>query len=234
MNSTRPEPRASEKWFEDFVVELRMRGVSGDEIGDALAVVKDHCAASGESPEEAFGAAADYAHSLELHPAGLDVGGALSALAPALLLTAGVVVVLDTVTAYRNGTLVPVSWGSIVGLALLVILGLALTWQMRELVRRPVLGGAVLAAFFAALLAAQVVWSTAAFSMPVWLGALVGVLAVAGFWWWLRVLRRAEDPVRDPVSGQEVLPPIPHWAGVLAWTVPALLLLGAVIAAWQS
>lgn len=48
--------------------ELRMRGVAGEIIGDALAQVESHCAESGEDPRAAFGPARVYAQSFA--PAG--------------------------------------------------------------------------------------------------------------------------------------------------------------------
>lgn len=48
-------PHIEPRWSEDFILELRLRGVAGDHIGAALAEADSHCAESGESAEEAFG-----------------------------------------------------------------------------------------------------------------------------------------------------------------------------------
>lgn len=53
-------------WIDLFIVELRMRRVPGAAIGDAVATVREHLADSGQSAEEAFGPARDYAASLDL------------------------------------------------------------------------------------------------------------------------------------------------------------------------
>ncbi|MET1034518.1 MAG: hypothetical protein ABWX68_04695 [Arthrobacter sp.] len=54
------------KWFDEFVLELRLRDVPGDAIGDAAASVREFVADSGQAPSEAFGPARDYAASLDL------------------------------------------------------------------------------------------------------------------------------------------------------------------------
>ncbi|HEV7950413.1 MAG TPA: hypothetical protein VGP24_11670 [Glaciihabitans sp.] len=55
-----------QKWFDEFILELRLRDVSGEGIGDHLATVKEFVADSGESAEAAFGAPRDYVASLDL------------------------------------------------------------------------------------------------------------------------------------------------------------------------
>lgn len=76
-------PGISPEWAEEFVGELRMRGVSGEVVGAALAEMESHCAESGESVEEAFGPADEYAQRLEL-PASKQqsTGGLLRVVAP--------------------------------------------------------------------------------------------------------------------------------------------------------
>lgn len=56
--------KAHKKWTDAFVMELRMRDVPGPRIGDELTTVYSHCEETGESPEEAFGSAKEYAASL--------------------------------------------------------------------------------------------------------------------------------------------------------------------------
>ncbi|MEZ3161918.1 hypothetical protein AB1K54_15490 [Microbacterium sp. BWT-B31] len=53
-------------WIDLFVVELRLRRVPGSAIGDAVASVRELLADSGQSAEEAFGSAREYAASLDL------------------------------------------------------------------------------------------------------------------------------------------------------------------------
>ena len=62
MNATMTD----KTWIDLFIVELRMRRVPGPVIGDAVASVRELLADSGQSAEEAFGSAREYAASLDL------------------------------------------------------------------------------------------------------------------------------------------------------------------------
>ena len=62
MNTTMTD----KTWIEQFTVELRLRRVPGPVIGDAVASVRELVADSGQSAEEAFGSAREYAESLDL------------------------------------------------------------------------------------------------------------------------------------------------------------------------
>lgn len=55
-----------ETWIELFILELRMRRVSGAAIGDAVASVRELLADSGQSAEDAFGSPREYAALLDL------------------------------------------------------------------------------------------------------------------------------------------------------------------------
>ena len=59
-------PSIDAAWREAFVLELRLQGASGSTIADALVEVENHCADSGQSAQEAFGPAAEYATALDL------------------------------------------------------------------------------------------------------------------------------------------------------------------------
>ncbi|PFG35165.1 hypothetical protein [Sanguibacter antarcticus] len=59
-------PHVEGLWAEELLVELRLQGVSGTMIGEALTEVESHCAESGERAEDAFGDATGYARSLGL------------------------------------------------------------------------------------------------------------------------------------------------------------------------
>jgi hypothetical protein len=50
-----------DQWRDAFVTEMRLRGMPGRQIGEALAEVDAHCADSGQDPGEAFGDPAGYA-----------------------------------------------------------------------------------------------------------------------------------------------------------------------------
>lgn len=75
---------SDKKWFDEFVLELRLRDVRGPAIGDAVASARELLADSGQVAEEAFGPARAYAESLEL-PRETGAGLATRGLWPALL-----------------------------------------------------------------------------------------------------------------------------------------------------
>ena len=59
-------PHIEETWSEAFIIELRLIGVHGSRIGDALTEVDSHCAESGSTAADAFGDPVEYARSLGL------------------------------------------------------------------------------------------------------------------------------------------------------------------------
>ncbi|MBO0923631.1 hypothetical protein J1G44_03950 [Cellulomonas sp. zg-ZUI199] len=63
-DSTYLAPHVTPTWRDAFVLELRLRDVRGDAIGDALAEVDAHCADSGQDAATAFGDPAGYARGL--------------------------------------------------------------------------------------------------------------------------------------------------------------------------
>jgi hypothetical protein len=62
MNATMTD----KTWIDLFILELRLRRVPGAAIGDAVASVRELLADSGQSAEDAFGPAREYAASLDL------------------------------------------------------------------------------------------------------------------------------------------------------------------------
>lgn len=57
---------SDKKWFDELTLELRLRQVHGSAIGDTLASVRELLHDTGQSAEEAFGPAREYADSLDL------------------------------------------------------------------------------------------------------------------------------------------------------------------------
>lgn len=57
-------PSVDPAWTESFVVEQRLLGVSGPDIGDALATVESHVRDSGETAVAAFGDPVAYARDV--------------------------------------------------------------------------------------------------------------------------------------------------------------------------
>jgi hypothetical protein len=57
---------ADKKWFDELVLELRLRQVHGSAIGDTVASARELLGDTGQRAEEAFGPARVYAAALEL------------------------------------------------------------------------------------------------------------------------------------------------------------------------
>lgn len=209
------------EWQEQFLLQLRIREVSGSRIGDLLAEVQAHCADTGESPEQAFGDPATYAAAVSgnrrttpLWRVGLQAAvgviaaggvllavGGLAAGSPAVISAGGVAVVL------LAGVGVP-----------LVFRGLGDTGPSRwwtQVLLLLMLGTAV----------APVLWRTPVVSVPaapllvVCAGLLVAVFA-----------RGHRDPVIDPRTGRDPL--LGPWqARLLPW-LPVVPLTIAVTLTW--
>lgn len=75
---------ADKKWFDDLVLELRLRQVHGSAIGDAVASARELLNDTGQRAEDAFGPARDYAAALDL-PAAPRYGWVRTSLWPLLL-----------------------------------------------------------------------------------------------------------------------------------------------------
>lgn len=58
----------SESWKNLFVDEMRRRGASGREVGEAWATIEAHCTETGQGATEAFGDPVDYAAALARQP----------------------------------------------------------------------------------------------------------------------------------------------------------------------
>ncbi len=201
MTSTRST--LPKKWTEDFVVELRLRGVTGRDIGDALKHVESYCQDSGESPDEAFGPAPDYARSLPFAPGRLDdvsAGRMIRVGVPSFIGLVGMLLSLTTVEAWRSGGEVPFTSGWLVLLAVTVALSVAAAAWLDAIARHRVPVGIVGAAIYGAALMAPVTLTTVAFTAPVAACGAVGVaLLVASGLLNARMPLRL-DPVRDPTQ----------------------------------
>lgn len=206
---TAPDPQAphvDRSWLDAFVVELRLRDVAGDRIGDALAEVDSHCAESGESAAEAFGDPVAYARSLDLPPlagAAADVRRVVAGVAAQLV---GMVLVPTAVAALARGDRVGVAAGSLVAVLLGVVaagvLAVATDRVLRLVLDRPVVAWAALVAACVAVALPAVLWRSTLVDLPAGVVAGAGLVAlVAG----VVVERRAlgaPDPVVVPEAAE--------------------------------
>lgn len=128
-------PHVEPDWAEEFLLEMRLRGVDGRRIGAALAEVEAHCAESGESARDAFGDPAAYA--VELAPASAAARDWRAELIPSGTGLAGMLLTLGALGALRTDTRVQVTTG-VVALVVLTVLGVALVARHAERLLRAV------------------------------------------------------------------------------------------------
>ncbi len=199
MASTRPT--LPKKWAEDFVVELRLRGVRGSDIGDALKHVESYCQDSRESPEEAFGPAPDYARSLPFAAGRVDDVSAARMIRvglPSFVGLVGMLVSLNTFDTWRSGETVQFTVGWLVLLAVTVALSITAAAWLDVIVRHRLLAGIIGAVIYGGAVVAAVLLKTVAFTAPVAACGASGValLIVSGL---LNARMPLQlDPVRDP------------------------------------
>lgn len=139
--STHPEERAvtsenplressasstPDDWDREFLLLLRLRGIDGVRIGEALAEVEAHCARSGHTPREAFGDPVGYASSLRvLSPR--TTPWTKTVILPVLVLVVGVNLALGALLKWTDG--VAITLGLIASLVVFVVfVAMLITW----------------------------------------------------------------------------------------------------------
>lgn len=123
-------PHVDCEWIQDFTLELSLRGVSGDDIGAALAEVDSHCAESDEPAEQAFGPARDYARSLNL-PASPEQapGGLFKTVLPSIGQLLGMMLMIWSAPGLGTGEPATVSAGMLVVFAIVAAFILVINWK---------------------------------------------------------------------------------------------------------
>lgn len=187
----RVAPHIDPSWAEAMLLELRLLGVDGPQIGSALAEVDSHCTESGQTAEEAFGDPSAYARSLGL-PAEDDISlkALLWSAVPVLVQVLGMQLLLPSFAAWRKSTLAQFSVGTLVSLGLILLLVLAAArWidlVVRTAVKHPLATWATSVATLVLFVAAQLLFPTNALEVPaVWAIALSLLLLVTGTAWGL-------------------------------------------------
>lgn len=203
-----------QRWEATLSQELRLRGASGREVGEALAAVREYCHDAQVHPDEAFGDPLAYAG--QLRPGPVPATNFARRMLPTLV-TIGAFLI--TIYLPSHATLL-----SQVGITLgaLAIAGLATVWGLAtELIAhwttswKPFLAGIVV---FIAAWWFLVQWTRPAVHVPLWtLWFLAGMLlAVATRLTWTE--RR--DRPRSPVTGEDLT--WPNRSAILDWFYPAL------------
>lgn len=235
MNST-----VEKKWIEDFTIELRLREVRGDAIGDAVASVKELLADTGQAPEELFGTPRTYASQLELplvDDAGIKPGATLSFGFGLLAL----LVYSPAIWAYFEGQQLGYSLPQLLLFSVPLAVMLTIPLYVNRLVRHPWIAFPLLiistgAAVASALLApsgAEQAWLQLN-PLPVAV-ASAAVLFASALWGALNTARIPDDPIVDPLatpveaSGQRrlLLSTLPH-------ALMPLSAVGMTVTAWLA
>jgi len=129
-------PSLDKTWRDAFIVELRLLGVPGDRIGDALVTAESHVHESAETAEAAFGDPKAYAHDIAAsngHEAGGTVGVA-TVLSVAVGLV-GMVASNRAFSAWLDDDTVTITTGDLLGWGLLLVLGSLLLVRLDAVLR---------------------------------------------------------------------------------------------------
>ena len=133
----RPFVKAHRKWCDDFVVELRLRDVSGPVIGERLGEVERHCAEAGETPSEAFGDPTDYATRIDEDTSPDRVSGVWKIAALSSAQALAMLVGTTAVPAWARGESLTYNAVQLICLGAVLLLLLSLPLLLRPLLRHP-------------------------------------------------------------------------------------------------
>ncbi|SOC52719.1 hypothetical protein [Ornithinimicrobium cerasi] len=226
-------PSVHKDWRDDFIVELRLLGVPGDRIGDALVTVESHVVESGQGAREAFGEPRPYARDVAENELADGPAWSVSALTVVgnVVGLVGMLAAVRAFTGWLAGERVAVTVGDLLVLGLvLLLLAAVLRWApaaVRMLVEHRwafALGAPVvlIGSFVAALLLFRQTWFE------------VGVLPVAVLAVVLSAVGAVATWADAPPEGDEILAPgqrpaptgAARWGTALLLPILTLLLLG--------
>ncbi len=202
----RRTPHVDPAWVDAFVLELRLRGASGAEIGGALLEVESHMAEQGGEVAEVFGDPKDYAIHLELPDSQRWTTGEVIRLGVKVLLgVLGAYLFLGGLLAFGDPVQVPVTGLAVLPGGNLAVLLALVAWGdglVRVLVERPVISIGLFAAAFTLLVVGSVVVGGPQLEVSGAAAILLGLVAfalTAAIWLSERRTGRSlEDPVSFP------------------------------------
>lgn len=174
-------PSIDKAWRDAFIVELRLRSVPGQTIGDALMTVETHVAESGESAETAFGDPRAYAREIATDSTGGGWSVGAMTVISSLLGLVGMLLTVRALTSWLEGEPVGVTTGELAGLVVLILLASTLffTATLRLLVEHRWLALPVPAVLVGGLVGLYIAFGEPLFELPVLtLGATGVVLLV--------------------------------------------------------
>lgn len=196
-------PHVEPAWADAFVLELRLRGVSGAAIGAALAEVDSHCAESGEPAVGAFGDPVAYARELGLPVEAHQRAGLVRALGPTALQLAGLLLTTWAALPWRRGESLELTAGHLASAVALAVAVTALVVGadpvLRFVVERTAAAAVVAAVWVGGTVALLVLLDDALLVVPAGPVLIVGALVLAaGVLVQLRQ-QSGEDPLADPL-----------------------------------
>lgn len=193
------------KWEQQFVMVLRSRDVSGAAIGAALAEVESHCAETGESAQEAFGAPQKYAASLDF-PASATVPGmpSLSTIVLGASAITGLWLFPDAAGALLRGEDLSITKGWLLAAAGMLTVLIVAGAVVKLAVARPFIAWLTIAAFLLVIVTPMLLWTATAFTTSAWWPTLVAAALLVIGTTGLLVMRDREldDRLVDPVTGE--------------------------------
>ena len=217
-------------WRDGFVIELRLRHVSGSRIGDALAQVNAHCTDSGEEPEQAFSDAVAYATHVAEQVRPVDFTASESPLRAGLLglgVMLGVLTLLSGVAGLVGGGPAELSVGSLAGAAT-GSAGAAVLVRLASVLPGPRRGLWFVGIWLTlgAIVLPPTIWTSTAVELGAWPSVGVAVVLLGATWAspWVTL----PDRVVDPLTGRDSMP-TPRWLVLgMRWLLPVTLA-GAVL-----
>ncbi|WP_146070049.1 hypothetical protein [Cryobacterium sp. Y29] len=203
-------------WLDDLTVELRLLDVSGSDIGDAVASTREFLADSGARADESFGSPQRYAAELDLPALPQSKKSINEVLLTSGIGIIGLVVLGQTAYSLASGddgldvrVWMVVSLGATVLLLGLIPKVIPVLFRARSRPRTAglIVAGVTFGGFGPVLL--SVWWGQAVLfnvpALPVAIGA--GILLLAPAIWNQVRHTLGEDPIVDPGTGAEPVPP---------------------------
>ncbi|HSN44691.1 MAG TPA: hypothetical protein VLR88_11650 [Propionibacteriaceae bacterium] len=225
-------PHVEPAWASSMVMELRLEGVAGTDIGAALSEVESHCAEGGVGAQDSFGDPVEYARSLGLPVDPRQEPAAIGrTVGPIVIQVAGMLTLLAALRALGTEGQVPVHVGDVLGfmvfLGVAALLVLASGRILRALVTKPIFALAGLTAAMSLLFIPAALRSELG-RVPVWPVAAVGVLLLVGgvTLGWRNERGERPDTVTSPVPGARTAPTTPS-----TWLVRLMIPVATVILA---
>lgn len=225
-------PHLPRAWRDTVALELRMRGASGAATGDVLAVAEAHCADSGESPEEAFGTAREYAAAVPLPASDAPDGPRelVGAAMPTLVGLAGMLLAFAATDGWMSEQATRITWGLLLGIAAILALAVTLVHWLAVFSERRWALSVVVGLATVGVTGLLVVLDQQAIAVPTWLAIVLSVtLLSVGALWTRRAAR--PDPITDPLHGDPT-PGATRFAGLAGPALfPVTTVLGVALIA---